>query len=48
MKYLINYNTGAAKAWQEGIDRGITDGTRPKDNITREEAITMILRAIKE
>ena len=35
----------AAKAWQEGIDRGITDGTRPKDNVTREEAITMILRA---
>ena len=38
----------AVKAWQEGIDKGITDGTRPKDNITREEAITMILRAIKE
>lgn len=37
----------AKELWQEAIELKITDGTRPKDNVTREEAITMILRAIK-
>lgn len=39
----------AKEYWQEAIERGITkDGSRPKDNITREETVAMILRAIKE
>lgn len=34
----------AAEAWQWGIDNGITDGTRPQDNITREQVVTMLYR----
>lgn len=38
----------AKELWQEAIELKITDGTRPKDNVTREEAIVMIMRANKE
>ncbi|MBU5669672.1 N-acetylmuramoyl-L-alanine amidase [Peptoniphilus sp. MSJ-1] len=38
----------AKKEWQEGIDLGITDGTRPKDTATREEVNSMIVRALKK
>jgi N-acetylmuramoyl-L-alanine amidase len=34
-----------AHAW--AVERGITDGTRPKDTVTREEVITMLYRALK-
>jgi len=34
-----------ARAW--AIERGITDGTRPKDPVTREEVWTMLWRALK-
>ena len=34
------------KEYQEAINKKITDGTRPDDNITRKEAAVMILRAI--
>lgn len=38
----------AKKEWQEAIDLNITDGSRPRDNATREEVAIMILRAIKQ
>lgn len=48
-------NTGAlpaghwgAASWAEAKTRGITDGTRPLAHITRLEAATMILNAIKK
>jgi N-acetylmuramoyl-L-alanine amidase len=34
-----------ACAW--AVERGITDGTRPKDPVTREEVWTMLYRALK-
>lgn len=37
----------AKEAWEWAKKEGITDGTRPKDNATREEIITMIYRAKK-
>lgn len=36
----------AEKYWEEAIRSGITSGKRPRDNITREEAVTMIMRAL--
>lgn len=33
--------------WFEGIDLGITDGSNPKDFATREQVVTMIVRAMK-
>jgi len=35
----------AARDW--AVSRGITDGTRPKDPVTREEVWTMLWRALK-
>ncbi len=35
----------AARDW--AVSRGITDGTRPKDAVTREEVWTMLYRALK-
>lgn len=35
----------AEKEWEEGIKLGITDGTNPKKEATREEVVAMILRA---
>ena len=32
----------AKEAWEWGKKNGVTDGTRPKDAITREEVITML------
>ena len=37
----------AKEAWEWAKKAGITDGSRPKDNATREEIITMIYRAKK-
>lgn len=34
----------AKEAWKWGKEKGITDGSRPKDNTTREEIITMLYR----
>lgn len=34
----------AKEAWEWGTNYDITDGTRPKDNITREEVVTMLHR----
>lgn len=38
----------AKDLWQEATDKGITDGTRPKDSVTREETAVMIMRALKQ
>lgn len=35
----------AEKEWEEGTKLGITDGTNPKKEATREEVVAMILRA---
>ncbi|MGO3751223.1 MAG: glucosaminidase domain-containing protein [Peptoniphilaceae bacterium] len=35
----------AKDSWKWAIDKGITDGSNPKENCTREEVITMIKRA---
>lgn len=37
----------AKEAMAEAIKRGITDGSRPQDPATREEVISMIIRALK-
>lgn len=38
----------AKEAWEWAIKEGITDGTRPKDTITREEMVTMLHRYHKK
>ena len=38
----------AKEAWEWAIEKGITDGTRPKESATREEIITMLYRFYKE
>lgn len=38
----------AEEAWEWAKKKGITDGSRPKDNITREEIVTMLYRIMKE
>ena len=40
-------STWAKEAWEWAKKEKITDGTRPKENITREEVIVMIYRALK-
>lgn len=37
----------AKESWKWAKERGITDGTRPTDNITREEVATMLYRYYK-
>ena len=37
----------AEESWDWAIALGITDGTRPQDNITREQVVTMLWRALK-
>ena len=37
----------AREAHEWAVSRGITDGTRPKDPVTREEVWTMLWRALK-
>ena len=37
----------AKEAWEWAIEKGITDGTRPKEPATREEIITMLNRFYK-
>jgi GH25 family lysozyme M1 (1,4-beta-N-acetylmuramidase) len=39
--------SGAVMEYQEAVDMGITDGTRPGDPATRVETAVMILRALK-
>ena len=36
----------AEKAWTWGIEKGITDGTNPKGQCTREQVITMLYRVL--
>lgn len=36
----------AEKAWTWGIEKGLTDGTSPQGNCTREQVITMLYRAV--
>jgi len=38
----------AKEAWEWAIENSITDGTRPKDNVTREELVTMLYRYHKK
>ena len=38
----------AKEAWEWAIKNSITDGTRPKDNVTREELVTMLYRYYKK
>lgn len=38
----------AKEAWEWAKKEGITDGTRPKDNVTREELVTMLYRYHKK
>jgi len=38
----------AKEDWEKATEEGITDGTRPKGFVTREQAVTMIKRATKE
>jgi len=38
----------AKEAWEWAIKNSITDGTRPKDNVTREELVTMLYRYHKK
>lgn len=37
----------AKEAWKWVVEKGISDGTRPKDPVTREEVWTMLYRALK-
>ncbi|MGG1598018.1 N-acetylmuramoyl-L-alanine amidase family protein [Paenibacillus naphthalenovorans] len=38
----------AREAWDWAVASGITDGTRPKDAVTREEVVTMLHRLMKK
>ena len=38
----------AKEAWEWATKNSITDGTRPKDNVTREELVTMLYRYHKK
>ena len=38
----------AKEAWEWAKKEGITDGTRPKDTMTREEMVTMLHRYHKK
>lgn len=38
----------AKEEWQLGIDLGITDGTMPKENATREQNVAFIIRVCKK
>ena len=38
----------AKEAWEWAIKNSITDGTRPKGNVTREELVTMLYRYYKK
>lgn len=43
----VTVSTWAQEAWEWAKEKGITDGTDPKGPVTREQAITMIYRALK-
>src|SRR5690606_29993348 len=48
---MANENTPsswAKEAWEWAKKEGITDGTRPKDTMTREEMVTMLYRYHKK
>jgi len=38
----------AKDAWNWAKEKGITDGTRPKDNATREQTVTMLHRTLEK
>ena len=40
-------STWAKKAWDWAVKEGLLDGTRPKDNITREELAAVLERLVK-
>jgi len=42
----VGVSEWAAADWKLAQELGITDGTRPLDNVTRQEAVVMILRAL--
>lgn len=45
----VDYSTPsdwAKQAWEQAISEGITDGTNPKKDITREQALTIIYRKV--
>lgn len=37
----------AKSTWEDAIKKGYTDGTRPQDNITRQEAMAMIYKVLR-
>lgn len=43
-----NASDWAEKAWTWGIEKGLTDGTSPQGNCTREQVVTMLYRAMGE
>lgn len=47
-KYLRTLPTAPWDEFNEAVGKGITDGTRPKDVLTREEGAVMALRAAKK
>lgn len=44
MEEIQEVSSWAKEAWEWGREKGITDGTRPKDAATREEIVTMLYR----
>lgn len=41
-------STWAKEAWDWGIKKGITDGSNPKEIVTREQALLILYRVMKE
>lgn len=50
-KEVINVNDPsewAKEVWNDAIEKGYTDGTRPKEQITREETMAMIYKVLNK
>lgn len=43
---IKDVSSWAEKAWQWGINKGLTDGTNPQGQCTREQVVTMLYRAM--
>ena len=43
---IKDVSSWAEKAWQWGIEKGLTDGSSPQGNCTREQVVTMLYRAM--
>lgn len=41
---MLDKPSNWAKNWDKATEEGIVDGTRPKDNVTREEVVEMLYR----